>query len=363
MALWNRLNEYVGQSRIPDMSDSIAKITSTYNIIAESEREYERQRKNNSTKAVKNAIESIYGRGLNLISDQSFESITNKDYPNVSTADLLPPRAVGPLEEMPIGTLFQDSIMLENVVKQTQVKAEHKLQANLAMNRSVRRTLPNGELKIIKNKLNVGPMVFDYFDPDVDFTFKIKNMALENSKYGHTKWFPAYIQNYNENIGASWDAIHFINATEDKYIYQKGDRSFTLEFILFVGAKDYIDLNGVELKIEKERIAGIPELKTYQIITSPEFIDHLEFLQKLTRPSLDNGVISEVPFCELTIGNLIVKQKCIFDSVAFNFDPLLWDLNIDSPNYLRPNMVVLSLTGKYLHDNPSVDTQFYGERL
>jgi len=371
---WTKYNEYVGQSRLKSKIDEINKFESTYDITAESEREYERQRALNKSNAVKNAVEALYEKGATAVENFAFNSAKSVLFgggqipgitgslPDAST--LLPPRAVGPLEEMPYATLFTDSIMLQNVVSKTMIAAEHRLKAKLATHKTADGIAPN---KWYKEPGLQSPA--DFFDIN-RFTFAIRNKAytyttvnpppgVYQDPNGIYQAFPAYIKTFNENLGATWDAVHFINATEDKYIYQKGDRSFTLEFILFATHASDLESSTIELEQSRTNNAmGIPDIKFYSLFSAYELEFALEFLNKLIRPKIVNDVITEVPFCELTLGNMFNKQKCIFDGVSLNYD-LLWDLNMESPGYLKPKMVEVTLTGKFLHDNPSTDTRYY----
>lgn len=365
--IWTKNNEYVGQSRIKSKIDEVNQFKSSYDITKESEREYERQKANNKTNVIRNAIESVYEKGATAVGGLTYNRAKDIIFdggqiPGITgnlpdASILIPPRAVGPLEEMPLATMYSDSIMLQNIVSKTMIAAEHRLRANLAVKKTVEGIGPN---KYYKESGQQYSPVEDSFDIN-EFTFAIKNTAMTGKAYptGAYQGFPAFIKTFNESLGATWDSVHFINATEDKYIYQKGDRSFTLEFTLFSTFADEFEITEIrQTQSDRNRAMGIPDLETYPIFSAYELEYSLEFLNKLIRPKVENNIITEVPYCYLTMGNMFHNQKCIFDGVSLNYE-MLWDLNLNSVGYLKPKIVEVTLTGKFLHENPSTDTRYY----
>jgi len=352
---YNKLNEYNGQdSNFIEMVQNVNAFIDESKMRKQAEIERERQRSLNATNALKNAIESAYGRGSDAALATTYEKVKkSQSFPEIKATNLIPPRAVGPLEEIPASTLFQDSIMLKKVLANTQLKSEHTMRASLAMAKNLKPIARNREAFDAEGNLINGYAKGSEHSPgnydNEKFAFKIHNTALGGVDVG-SMGFPAYISNYSENNGASWDSLSFVNATEDSYVYQRGDRSFTLEFKMIITNKN--DLNAI-------MDPGIPEITTYYPMTRKTFWEKLQFLNTLTRPKIDSktGVIREVPFCRMTIGNFIRSQRCIIDGVAFNYDPLIWDLEEDK---IAPTMVNITITGKYLHGVPNVDTQYYG---
>jgi len=378
-------------AHINEAVNRINKITSNYDITKASELEYERQRQNNHTKLIENAVQSVVGRGMGLVGSLSYSSIGSDNFglDNINAPDLIPPRAVGPLEEMPLNSMISDSIRLQNVLKNTQTKVEHELRVNVELNkRTTRKIAITGEERTFGNsipnvftKANVinsnsesgtgaislrallsqkkvasrfiantdeekqfsneftkhNQYVFDsdYFDPNV-FTFIIENMAMQNGKMN----FPAHITSYNESTSANWDAMSFVNAVEDSYVYQRTEKSFTLEFTI--------------------NIVG-EEARATDTITIEKFKEYIQFLNAIVRPKLgDDQKIEAVPYCKITLGDYIVDQYGFIDSVNLNYDPNIWDY---TPGNQMPMFCNVSLTGKYLYGSPSVDTKFYGKRI
>ena len=110
---------------------------------------------------------------------------------------------------------------------------------------------------------------------------------------------------------------------------------------------------------EKDELNDIPRLQSYDIVTYDDFQESLEFLNKLLRPRVEGGIITHTPYCYMTIGNHIENQLCIFEGLSLNYDPLIWDLHENSPAFAKPMMVLVTLTGKYLHTMPSTSHNFY----
>ena len=368
----------------------VRKIRHSYDMAMASEREYERQRQNNHTKVIQNAIESVVGRGLGMIGNASFSSMRSDNFglDNIGAPDLIPPRPIGPLEEMPLSSVISDSIRLQNVLKNTQVAAEHRLRVKTELNKRARRivsatgeevlfgnTIKNtkteaniidsvknlnaletnareasmkkakrivaetGEERIFSNQYNSAQhYTLEMNEPK--FEFIIENLALPGD--GKMR-FPARISRYNESNGASWDGISYVNGIEDKYIYQRGDKSFDLEFSLFV-AKDE--------STEEDIFAQ-------ENLCRQAFGLYLEFLNKINRPRLSsNNHIAAVPHCKLTLGQLIIAQLCIIESVNIAYNPDVWEY---TPGKQAPLFANISLTGKYIFGSPNVETKFYGE--
>ncbi len=381
-------------SNFKSMSDKINKVHKSYDIVKASQIEYERQRQNNHTKLIQNAVESAVGRGLGLVGNLSFSSVRSDNFglDNISAQDLIPPRAIGPLEEIELNSVASDSIRLQNVLKNTQLKAEHRLRAKTELKKRARRVVAGTEddklfgvdipnvsrdfliidtsttsqslynsgnvakhamnkvaqranvvgdsaIKLISNQYSVDDQYVAPYDSvsGDNFEFSIKNLGLDANSL---RSFPATISTYNESVGASWDALGFVNAVEDSYVYQKTDKSFSLEFELFVSWDSENLPNGA----------------------SPvnEFNDYIQFLNALTRPAIVDDRISAVPYCEITLGDWIVKQTAFIDSINLNYDPNIWNY---TPGLQQPLFCKVSLTGKYFYGSPSNTTKFYGNRI
>lgn len=180
------------------------------------------------------------------------------------------------------------------------------------------------------------------------FDFRILNLAS-----GKEERFPAYIRNFNESVSSSWNSTALINHTENAYVYQNADRSFTLDFAVLATQEE----DGTENK-EEYTVYTTNGTSTLQVIGKKDMWRKMNFLHSLTRPAYtSNGLYDKSPFCKIWIADLIKGQHAIVDGVSINYDPLLWDLNDGD---IKPMIAIITLSGKLLHSvQPSVNHIYY----
>jgi len=334
-------------------------------------------------------------------------------------------RAVGPLEGLPVEDYIQDATRAKNVISHTQVGAEHRLIAKLVQmqgytndegrhfkNRLTPQNSPgenptsyallddvgfilstnipeasvvstqeqsaaknnarfhtnksqsivneNGATKEIYNQYNVDTQYTTSVAQPVDsstFNFKIKNMAS-----GWSRSFPAHISNFNEAVSTTWNNISLINRSEDIYIYQRAERSFNLEFVIFASAEN------ITPEIESEDFNSTITISTGNgneevgVMSKEMMWDRINFLHRLSRPEYSTkGTFNKAPYCKLWIADLFKGIRAIIESVNINYDPLLWDINENvKSGQVKPMIAMITLSGKFLHDiSPSAYTDFY----
>jgi hypothetical protein len=182
------------------------------------------------------------------------------------------------------------------------------------------------------------------------FTFKIKNLAT-----GIEELFPAYIRNFVENITPSWNAMSFINRSEDIAVYQKTDRTFNMEFYLFATQAE----SNQQETPEQYTVYTTNGAATLDVIGKDDLWRKTNFMHSITRPTYgEDGTYLKAPYCRLWIGNLIQGLVFIADGITINYEPLIWDLNGAD---VKPMINVVTLSGRFLHEEvPSAYTDFYG---
>lgn len=172
------------------------------------------------------------------------------------------------------------------------------------------------------------------------FMFAIKNMAT-----GDLEYFPAYISTFNEGTSAAWNSISLINRSEDVYTYQKSDQNFNMDFIIVATKLDEFG-KGTPEQFTVYRPNGSVKL---DVVGKSDMWRKMNFLQALMRPLYENGHYIRAPYARLWLGDLYTDQDIIVESINFNYDPLIWDLNDGD---IKPMIVTISMGGKILHSTP-----------
>lgn len=377
------------------LSRQASTAKSDYDMIKEAEVIYERMRTLNKTNLLQVDLKKSVG---NILGSLSFNNVwSNPKDAAIESAiaemrSSILSRGVGPLEEIPTADYIQDSIRAKNIIAHTQLKEEQKLVAKLTQMRGNSTTplnpnrYPDDEIlgetrKMYPSSLtDVKPHILRHglrnkWKPELqynaskarelrpiveNFTFAIENMAFSPSK---KVYFPAYIKNMNESMSSSWSDVSLINRSENIYIYQRGERSFNLEFVLFATTSEDIEYD--ESKPFPSTItisSGLEEQTEIGIMSKKMMWERVNFIHSLVRPSYrGNGTFNRSPYAKLYIGDLFNGFYCIIDSINLNYEPAFWDINANSSLGVRPMMVDVSIAGKIIHNtSPSIDTQFYG---
>jgi len=364
-----------------------------YDMMKTAEVLYERMRSLNKTNLIQVDLKKSVG---NILGSLSFDNVWNnpKDAAIGSAiAEMrssILSRGVGPLEELPTADYVQDSVRAKNIIAHTQLKEEQKLVAKLNQMRGNSTTplnpnrYPDDEVLSETRKMypssltDVKPHILKHglrnkWKPDLqynaakakelrpiveNFTLAVENMASSKKVY-----FPAYIKNINESMSSSWSDVSLINRSENIYIYQRAERSFNLEFVIFATTSE--DIVYDETKPFPSTItisSGLDEPTEIGVMSKRMMWERVNFLHSLVRPSYrSNGTFNKSPYAKLYIGDLFNGFYCIIDSINLNYDPTFWDIAANSALGVRPMMVDVSMAGKIIHNtSPSIDTQFYG---
>jgi len=361
---------------------------------------------------IQNPTETL-GNFLNEAKDSAVEA-------SIQQLQALMARTVGPFEEIPASMMI-DSIRRASVVTNTQTAIEHSMLAKLHQLKGNRLSKeqsflgtnlldtskifgnvesffsdigsldPSSQLKkaltnqggngTIKFPIPTGPIKLpiipkfgpsfggtygnkylpnrfggpEYKPSDLEapgFDFKIMNLAN-----GKTMSFPAYIESINEEDSASWNSISLINRSEDIYTYQRAERTFTMDFMLFADGGDipvvgdFGPNSGKGLLEElgtnpmRNKLTG-PNGEQYPLLTKSEVAKRKNFLHQCQRPKYSYGKYQSAPYCRLWVGSMFRGIYCIIESTNFSYDPLIWDLN---DNDIVPMIMKITLNGKLLH--------------
>ena len=379
-----------------------------YDMVKIAEVLYERMRSLNKTNLIQVDVKKSVG---NILGSLSFDDVWSNPKDSAISSSIAEMRAsmlargVGPLEEVPTADYIQDSVRAKNFVAHTQVRAEQKLIAKLVQMRGNSRTplnqLTYPEDEALNNHRHYYPIMAEghgakkgdiwrlqatgrnkwkqdaqynaakakELRPVVEnFTLAIENMAFDTPK---KVYFPAYIKGFNESTSSSWSDIALINRSENIYVYQRAERSFNLEFVIFATTAE-------EIKVEEDKpfpstitiSSGLEETTEVGLMSKQMMWDRINFLHTLVRPSYRttqsgkiSGTFNKAPYAKLYIGDMFNGFYCIVDSINFNYDPAFWDIGVEKATTLgvRPMMVDVSIAGKIIHNTaPNVTTNFYG---
>ena len=407
-------------SRIVAMNQVLKNYQSDFNMVKRAEMYYEQMRTLNKTTLVQIDVTKSIG---NIVSSLSIGNVWESPGESAIDAALAEARstvlarAVGPLEDLPVGDYVQDSVRMKNVITHTQIGPEHRLIAKLVQMKgnklnpqnspggnavsylttddngfilsksvpisdvpstaeltSARRNADNALLNFAETTNEDGtkkdlrnfwsrqlPYSQSWAEDIADETF---NFAIFNQANNIRKSFPAYIRDLNEAASTSWNSISLINRSEDIYIYQRAERNFNLEFYIFASTmdevKEYPDENQFPTVINITSGATIVEVG---VMSKKMMWDRINFLHSLTRPTYtSDGHYDRAPYCRLFIGGLFQGINAIIDSVNISYDPLLWDINVDpTGDGVKPMVALITLSGKFIHSiAPSANHDFYG---
>lgn len=398
-------------SRITAMDQVLKEYRNDFDAIKAAEMHYERMRTLSKTSLIQVNITKSIG---NIVGALSIDSIWNSPLDSAIESALaearssILARAVGPLEGLPVSDYLQDSIRAKNVATHTQVGAEHRLIAKLSQmkgnswntineyggistvltskNVVDTRALKENLYATDKGRTNiaasiVGPTIgptgnignkwhdekygVPYSESQaVEIAKNTFNFSIINKASGKRVWFPAHISNFNEGVSTSWGNVSLINRSEDIYIYQRAERSFNLEFVLFASTNDdLVETDGpfpTKITISKGTVDEEVGLMSKKMMW-----DRINFLHQLTRPSYTtDGMYDKAPYCKLYVGGLLNGITAIFDSININYDPMIWDFNVDKNDIgVRPMIAQITTSGKFIHNTvPSVISQFYGDQ-
>lgn len=406
-------------SRIVAMDQVLKNYKQDFDMVKAAEMEYERVRTLNNTTLIQLDIQKSVG---NILGSLSVDTIWDSNNP-LATPDWrkagstivdaalaearasLLARGVGPIEEVPTADYIQDSVRAKNFLSHTQTGAEHRLIAKLTQaqgNRwksnseytdataltddpripnvvrsekvtdgsfikglsgtyidpkNVNNNLINNKWGPVKFRQNEYSVAFAQEVANENFDFKIKNLAN-----GTVRAFPAHIQNFNESVSTTWNNVSLINRSEDIYIYNRAERSFNLEFYIFASAEN-TTIDPTKPFGSKLTISSGGTDSEVGMMSKAGMWDRINFLHQCTRPSYtDAGAFDSAPYCRLWIGDLFKNFLTIIESVNINYDPLLWDININSDGgQIKPMIAQITLAGKLLQDSaPNANTNFYG---
>lgn len=418
-------------SRITAMASVIDDYHTDSNMVKIAEIQYEKLRQLNRTAVIQVDLKKSVG---NIIKRLSIESIWKSPKDAVVSSAIQEARstvlgrAVGPLEELPIGQYMEDSVRRIQVATHTQVGPEQRLIAKLVQMKGndwntvkqygglatylteikdVQRdkALLNKNLKSTgnSNKSSIGINVLGQrlnipFGPQNNIVSNDDNMRNKwypegfGTQYGRDKAaeianngrfpfkltnlasgievsFPPSIANLNESMNAMWGTISLINRSEDLYVYERADRTFTFDFTLYAvtdedsdklsnQAIDY-NKNGYPYVIIHDE-SGVREVP---VITKLEMWNKINFLHTLTRPLYSStGRYEKAPYCKIYLGDLYKNRYCIFDNINVGYEPLIWDIGVDQyGGNIRPMIARITMNGKILGNTaPDVNSQFYG---
>lgn len=406
------------KSRIEAIDLTINEYRDDYNILRVSELELERQRTlkgikifNMNTKQkprdiLAKSLGNVAGSlSINSILGDSFSSTLEKTKSNLIKAGIREARAgvlsrgIGPLEEIPVSDYIEDHFRMLTVTTTTQIGPEQRLMAKLSQlqpwtsqnGRTYRNRLPidekpqagervgilssrNGELgqRIIRDRSNLQMANWNVWVPNDSnygteyneksaqrtagqgFTFSISNQVS-------TKHFPAHIENINESVTPSWEAVSIINRSEDLYIYNRASRDYGITFWVVAthnnpsAPNDSSQNNPTPYNFT---VSFGSDGHKVGVMSKKMMWDRINFLHQCTRPSYSNGTFLSAPYCKLVVGDLF-NHTCTIESLNIDYDPLIWDINYDelSTAGIKPMIVKITMNGKIIH-NGSPDCNF-----
>jgi hypothetical protein len=402
--------------QIVAMNQVLKNYRNDFDLMKSAEIHYERVRSLNNTNLLKVDVEQSLGNIVKALQPSDLwnnpkQAIIRKALAEARSSILS--RGVGPLEEIPIGDYLQDSVRAKVVISNTMIGPEQRLWAKLSqqignVHAAKDNVAPTGdslrtldadgniltsiypqnsvasatdsrrhksmELGILndlrtthtnKNTYAIGGDVYSEayaqrLNPTEEtFNFNIRNLAM-NPLLG-TKSFPAHISSLNEATSSSWANISLINRSEDIYVYQRGERNFNLEFVIFASTdEEVIEPPNGQFR-NTVTISSDNSTEEVGIMSKAMMWDRINFLQTLTRPSYtSNGKFDKAPYCELSIGGLFKSVTVIFESVNISYDPLMWDINLNTVGGISPMIALISTSGKFIHNtSPGVDYNFY----